>query len=129
MITLQLEPYDGFLTNLDENGNIISFNSDVSLLQRKDIVEMLPNSLDALFDSNASVNPYEGMPDDEIFSLTKSRRVQSPSELQDWSDALQEDANFELAKSKFKANSNTTVSPLTSVPSNTSDSSESSKSD
>ena len=53
MITLQLEPYDGFLTNLDENGNIISFNSDISLLQRKDIVEMLPNSLDALFDSNA----------------------------------------------------------------------------
>lgn len=125
MITLQLEPYDGFLTNLDENGNIISFNSDISLLQRKDIVEMLPNSLDALFDSNASLNPYDGMQDDEIFSLTKSRRVQSPSELKAWSDALKEDANFEVAKAKSKSMSKSKSHPSSDTLSNI----ESSKSD
>lgn len=119
MITLQLEPYDGFLTNLDENGNIISFNSDISLLQRKDIVEMLPNSLDALFDSNASNNPYDGMHDDEIFSLTKSRRVQSPSELKAWSDALKEDANFEVAKANANSKSKS-INPSDSVPDNVS---------
>lgn len=128
MITLQLQPYDGFLTNLDENGNIISFNSDISLLQRKDVVEMLPNSLDALFDSNASNNPYDGMPDDEIFSLTKSRRVQSPSELKDWSDALKEDANFEVAKAKSNSKSKSKTKD-TSSSSDISSSSDTSKSD
>ena len=126
MITLQLQPYDGLLTNLDENGNILSFNSDISLLQRKDVVEMLPNSLDVLFDSNASNNPYDGMPDDEIFSLTKSRRVQSPSELKDWSDALKEDANFEVAKAKSKSKSKSIDSSSITV---SSDVTESSKSD
>ena len=124
MITLQLQPFDGFLTNLDENGNIISFNSDISLLQRQEVLELLPNSLDALFDSNASNNPYDGMQDEEIFSLTKSRRVQSPSELKDWSDALKEDANFEVAKAKSK-----TKSKSNSSSSDSSTSSESSKSD
>lgn len=103
MIKLALEPYDGFLTNLDENGNIISFNSDVSLLQRPDIVNMLPNSLDALFDKNASNNPYDGMSDDDIISHTKSRRVQSPSELSDWSKSLDFESKIEASKLNSKS--------------------------
>lgn len=105
MITLQLEPYDGFLTNLDEKGHIISFNSDVSLLQRSDIVSMLPNSLDALFDKNASSNPYDGMSDDEIIYHTKSRRIQSPSELSEWSKSLELESKIEASKRKSKPQS------------------------
>ena len=119
MITLQLEPYDGFLTNLDEKGNIISFNSDVSLLQRSDIVSMLPNSLDALFDKNASSNPYDGMTDDDIMFHTKSRRIQSPSELAEWSKSLELESKIEASKKKSKTNSSKTPSTSDSAPSPT----------
>lgn len=110
MITLKLEPYDGFLTNLDEKGNIISFNSDVSLLQRSDIVSMLPNSLDALFDKNAASNPYDGMSDDEIMYHTKSRRIQSPSELSEWSKSLELESKIEASKYNSKSKSSKTSS-------------------
>lgn len=103
MIKLLLEPYDGFLTNIDEKGNIISFNSDISLLQRSDIADMLPQSLDSLFDNNASNNPYEGMSDDAIISHTKSRRLQSPSELSDWSKSLDLESKIEASKLKHKS--------------------------
>lgn len=117
MIKLFLEPYDGFLTNIDEKGNIISFNSDISLLQRSDIVDMLPQSLDSLFDKNASNNPYDGMSDDDIISHTKSRRLQSPSELSDWSKSLELESKIEASKLIHKSK--------TSIPFDSSDSSKS----
>ena len=54
MITLELTPYDSLLVNLDKDGNISSFNSDVSLLQRADVISMLPQSLNSLVDN---INP------------------------------------------------------------------------
>lgn len=100
MITLELTPYDSLLVNLDKDGNISSFNSDVSLLQRADVLSMLPQSVNSLVDTNASSSPYAGMSDDDIISSTKSRRVQSPSELDDWSKSVEKAFNFEVERAK-----------------------------
>lgn len=100
MITLELTPYDSLLVNLDKDGNISSFNSDVSLLQRADVLSMLPQSVNSLVDSNASSSPYDGMSDDDIIASTKSRRIQSPSELEDWSKSVEHEFNFEVERAK-----------------------------
>lgn len=100
MITLELTPYDSLLVNLDKDGNISSFNSDVSLLQRADVLSMLPQSVNTLVDPNSSHSPYDGMSDEDIISSTKSRRIQSPSELEDWSKSVENEFNFELSRSK-----------------------------
>lgn len=100
MITLELTPYDSLLVNLDKDGNISSFNSDVSLLQRADVLSMLPQSVSSLVDPNSSYTPYDGMSDDDIISSTKSRRIQSPSELEDWSKSVKNEFDFEISRSK-----------------------------
>lgn len=100
MITTDFAPFDSLLVNLDENGKPCSFNSDVSLLKRKEVLDMLPRSIDSLVDNGSFNNPYDGMSDDEIINNTKSRRIQSPSELKDWSESISEFANYKKAQSK-----------------------------
>lgn len=108
MITLELTPYDSLLVNLDKDGNISSFNSDVSLLQRADVLSMLPQSVNSLVDNNASHSPYDGMSDEDIISHTRSRRIQSPSELSDWSKSLELESKIEVSKLKSKSKSSKT---------------------
>lgn len=110
MITLELTPYDSLLVNLDKDGNISSFNSDVSLLQRADVISMLPQSVNSLVDNQASNSPYDGMSDDDIISHTRSRRIQSPSELADWSKSLELESKIEVSKLKSKTKSTKTSS-------------------
>lgn len=100
MITLELTPYDSLLVNLDKDGHISSFNSDVSLLQRADVLSMLPQSVNSLVDYNASRSPYDGMSDDDIISSTKSRRIQSPSELEEWGMSVEHEFKREVSRPK-----------------------------
>lgn len=121
MITLELTPYDSMLVNLDKDGNISSFNSDVSLLQRADVLSMLPQSVNSLVDNQASHSPYDGMSDDDIISHTRSRRIQSPSELADWSKSLELESKIEVSKLKSKSKSSKNPSNDESVSSSTID--------
>lgn len=117
MITLELTPYDSLLVNLDKDGNISSFNSDVSLLQRADVLSMLPESVNSLVDNNASHSPYDGMSDDDIISHTRSRRIQSPSEIEDWSKSLEYESKIEASKLKSKSKNSKPSSKTDSSPS------------
>lgn len=120
MITLELSPYDSLLVNLDKDGNISSFNSDVSLLQRADVLSMLPQSVNSLVDTNASQSPYDGISDDDIISHTRSRRIQSPSELADWSKSLEFESKVEVSKLKSKSMTSKTPANSDSTSSQTS---------
>lgn len=109
MVTTEFTPYDSLIVNVDDKGRPISFNSDISLLKRTEVLNMLPNSVDSLFDSSSLSNPYVDMSDDDIIENTKSRRLQSPSELKQWSESLVNVANYKKAMYK-KSRSNDSVS-------------------
>lgn len=100
MITVEFSAYDSLLVNVDDEGHPVSFNSDISLLKREEVLRMLPHSVDSLFDSSSQSNPYENISDEEIIENTKSRRLQSPSDLKDWSDSLKNVANYKKSMSK-----------------------------
>lgn len=108
MIYTEFTSYDSLLVNVDDAGHPISFNSDISLLKRDEVLRMLPHSVDSLLDSSSHINPYDNMSDDDIIENTKSRRLQSPSELKDWSDSLKNVANYKKSISKKSQPSNAT---------------------
>lgn len=97
MIYTEFTSYDPLLANVGDDGHPISFNSDISLLKRDEVLQMLPHSVDSLFDSSSQSNPYADMTDDDIIENTKSRRLQSPSELKEWSDSIKNVANYKKA--------------------------------
>lgn len=109
MIHTDFSSYDSLLVNVGEDGHPISFNSDISLLQREEVLRMLPHSVDSLFDSSSQSNPYDNVSDDDIIENTKSRRMQSPSELMEWSQSLKNVANYKKFMSK-KSSSSKSVS-------------------
>lgn len=100
MIYTELTSFDPLLVNVGDDGHPISFNSDISLLKRDEVLRMLPHSVDSIFDPSSQSNPYENMTDSDIIENTKSRRLQSPSELKEWSESLKHAANYK--KSMFK---------------------------
>lgn len=126
MITTEFTPYDSLLVNLDEDGKPMSFNSDISLFKRNEVLNMLPKSVDSLFDASSQSNPYTDMSDDDIMENTKSRRIQSPSELKSWSDSLKYLADFKTSRYKQSLSSKRSVSKsvetVKSVDTNKSDS-------
>lgn len=94
MIRLTLSPIDAF-QHVSVDGHLRRIKSDISVLLQQDIIDSLPRSfIDNLI--NGIDNPIDttSMSDEDLIGTCKSRYVQSPSELQAWSKALNANSTY-----------------------------------
>nr|DAG79683.1 MAG TPA: hypothetical protein [Microviridae sp.] len=94
MIRLTLSPVDAF-QHVRINGHLRRITSDISVLLQQDIIDSLPRSyLDNLISNNDSSPDTSSISDEELIATCKSRRLQSPSELQSWIKSLKTNSNY-----------------------------------
>lgn len=102
-----LAPFLSFVLKDRDNNDITVIGSDVSLLFRLQKMREFDNqfdsrNLDSLLSRFRQVSPSaSNLSDEELLSIVKSRYLQSPSEIQAWSDYLEQNIEMLVDSSKI----------------------------